>query len=70
MKEVVSIQLSMMSLNTLIVSCYNISVFAAFWVAEQAIKIYIDEEDNRRPPPHDTAVIKKAILEHFNINDR
>jgi hypothetical protein len=28
----------------------NISFFVASWVADQALKIYIDEEDNRRPP--------------------
>jgi hypothetical protein len=67
MKEVVSSD----SLETKYCTAgHNISFLAAFWVADQAIKIYIDEEDNRRPPPHDTAVMKKAILEHFNIADR
>lgn len=43
---------------------------SAFWVADQAIKIFIDEEDNRRCPPHDTTYIRKAIFEHFKITDR
>ncbi len=45
-------------------------MIAAFWVSDMAIKIYIDEEDNRRPALYDTAFIKKAILEHFQIKDR
>jgi hypothetical protein len=40
---------------------HNISFFAASWVADQALKIYIDEEDNRRPP-HDSAVMKRQSL--------
>lgn len=44
--------------------------FTAWWVSDQAVKIYIDEEDNRRSPPHDTTFVKHAILEHFKIKDR
>lgn len=43
---------------------------SAFWVAHTAVKIILDEEDNRRTPPYDTKVAKAAMLEHFEISDR
>ena len=30
----------------------------------------MDEEDNRRPAPHDISTVKKLILDYFQINDR
>jgi len=43
---------------------------SAWWVAERTIKIIIDEEDNRRCPPHDTSYIRKAMRNHFQIKDK
>lgn len=42
----------------------------AWWISHMAIKIMMDHEDNRAAPPHDTAIVKAAILKHFNIQDR
>lgn len=39
-------------------------------MAHTAVKIILDEEDNRRAPPYDTKVAKAAMLEHFEISDR
>ena len=49
---------------------WTIIFFKAFWVAHTAVKIILDEEDNRRAPPYDTKVAKAAMLEHFEIKDR
>lgn len=43
---------------------------SAWWISQMAIKIFMDEEDNRVAPPHDTKLVKEAILSHFNIKDR
>ena len=43
---------------------------SAFWVAHTAIKMVVDEEDNRRSPPHPTDVVKSVLLNHFQIKDR
>lgn len=45
-------------------------IIKAFWVAHTAVKIILDEEDNRRASPYDTKVAKAAMLEHFEIKDR
>ena len=42
----------------------------AWWVADRAIKVIIDEDDNRRCPPHDTTFVRKVMLEHFKIKDK
>lgn len=42
----------------------------AWWISHMAIKIMMDDEDNRAAPPHDTAAVKAAILRHFNIKNR
>jgi hypothetical protein len=42
----------------------------AWWISDVAIKIVMDEEDNRRTPPHNTSFVKREILEHFQIKDR
>lgn len=43
---------------------------SAWWISDMAIKIMMDEEDNRRCPPHNTSFVKREILEHFQIKDR
>lgn len=42
----------------------------AWWISQMAIKIIMDEEDNRVASPYDTAAVKEAILRHFDIKDR
>ena len=42
----------------------------AWWISDMAIKIMMDEEDNRRCPPPNTSFVKSEILEHFQIKDR
>ena len=39
-------------------------------MSDTAIKIVIDEEDNRRCPPHDTKFVKQQILQHFQIKNK
>ncbi|CAL8082445.1 unnamed protein product [Orchesella dallaii] len=43
---------------------------SAWWIANKAIKFYMDNEDNLIPAPHDTSYVWKAIQEHFNIETR
>jgi len=43
---------------------------SGWWISHLAIKIMMDEEDNRRPSPHDISCVKKLILEYFQITDR
>jgi hypothetical protein len=47
--------------QNIVLLAHNISFFAASWVVNQELKIYIDEEDNRHPP-YDTAVMKRQFL--------
>lgn len=44
--------------------------FSAWWISDMAIKIVMDEEDNRRTPPHNTDFVKREIFKHFQIKDR
>lgn len=42
----------------------------AWWIANRAIKLYMDDEDGFIKAPHDTSVVWQAIQEHFVLSTR
>ncbi len=38
-----------------------------YWIAQKAIKVAFDAEDNLVKPPHDHTYIKDAMYEYFGV---
>nr|KAG5698047.1 hypothetical protein BaRGS_016695 [Batillaria attramentaria] len=43
---------------------------SGYWIAQRALKIYFDHEDNLIPSAHDVTFVKKAMQEYFGIEER
>ncbi|ODM93248.1 N-acetyl-D-glucosamine kinase [Orchesella cincta] len=43
---------------------------SAWWIANRAIKFYMDDEDKFMEAPYDTTFVGQAIMRHFNITER
>lgn len=43
---------------------------SGYWIAQRALKIYFDHEDNLFPCPHDVTFVKKAMNNYFGIENR
>lgn len=43
---------------------------SAFHISLNAVKTYIDHEDNKVPAPYDITFVRNAIMKHFQLKDR
>ncbi|XP_067126532.1 N-acetyl-D-glucosamine kinase-like [Centruroides vittatus] len=43
---------------------------SGFWISQKAVKTIFDTEDNFNPSSYDISVVKRIVLDHFQVEDK